>query len=151
MALDPTTLRMRYPNFAAIGDDVLAYWIADAARFVDTSWPIVEDREPAQLAYAAHSMTLQNIGADGAQAAAAAGVQLWSSGSAELRFAPDAVTALVAGGLTSTRYGREFLALLERNKGGARVTGGGFVPGLNAGFNGFAGPDGSLLRGYPYA
>jgi hypothetical protein len=63
----------------------------------------------------------------------------FQSGAMRLRFSDEAVKAAVAGGYGSTRYGIEYAALLARNRGGARVVGGGTVC-FNDGFNGWAGP-----------
>jgi hypothetical protein len=49
------------------------------------------------------------------------------------------VKQAVAGGWMSTTYGQQYLELLQRNRGGARVVGGGALL-CGDGYNGYAGP-----------
>ena len=137
----PTLLKQRYPAFAAVDDGTIQYWLTDAERFVDTTW-MESDYAPALMAYAAHSMTEQGVaGIASGGAGVPAGVTSFKSASVSINFAEAAVTQQVEGGLSADRYGREYLALLHRNKAGPRVVGGGVADGCNAGF---AGP-----LGYP--
>ncbi len=144
MALDPPALadfRARYPAFATVPDDTVTYWLADATRYVDESWPIEGDRDPAMMAHAAHSMFEQGLGTDAAGAALASGLTQWRSGSAALQFSDAAAQKAADGGLEADRYGREYLALLRRNKGGPSVTAPGRpVPSWPCGPLGWAAP-----------
>lgn len=139
---DVGTFRIRYPQFAAVPDATVQYWLDDATRFVDDSWPIVADRDPAMLAAAAHHMLAGGTAgiADGdISALLAAGVTDFKSDRFSVSFASEAVAAVSAGGFASTKPGQEYLEMLGRNKGGVRVT----MPGTACacdGFNGFAGP-----------
>lgn len=136
---DPTTFRLRYPAFASVPDATITYWLTDATRFVDDSWPIVADRDPAMMAVAAHNMADQGVIANAASDALAAGLNVWRSGTAHLGFSDVAIASAVEGGFQSSRYGQEYLRLLARNKGGPLVTLPGYVD-CNAGYNGYAGP-----------
>lgn len=132
----PATLKLRYPAFSAVPDATVQYWLTDAQRFVDQSWSEV-DYAPAIMAAAAHGMTVEGIGV--AASSIPAGVTRFRSGSMDVAFSEAAATASVEGGWKATRYGLEYLALLARNRGGARVVGGGAAV-RNDGFNGWAGP-----------
>jgi hypothetical protein len=138
----PDDLIRRYPAFAAVDPDTIQYWLTDAQRYVDQSW-LEDDYAPALIAMAAHNMATNRIaGIAGSNEAAmvAAGVADFRSASVQLRFSDEAIKVAVAGGYASTPYGLEYSMLLQKNKGGTRVVGGGRVLGCNAGFNGFAGP-----------
>lgn len=141
MSIDPATFRIRYPAFAAVSDDAIIYWLTDAGRFVDDSWPIEGDRDPAMMAAAAHHMLaggVAGIAYGDVAALLAAGVTDFKSDRFSVSFAAEAVAAVAAGGFASTRPGQEYLELLSRNKGGVRVTLPGTACGCD-GFNGFAG------------
>jgi len=132
----PANLKLRYPDFAAIADAVIQYWIDDSTRGVDESW-IEADYQPARLALAAHNMSRNGIGS-GSNAQIPAGVTNFRSGSFAVSFTDSAAAQQAAGGYASTRYGQEYLEMLARNKGGPRVMGGGAIA-CNSGFNGYAG------------
>lgn len=125
---DLATFRIRYPAFANVPDDTINYWLTDAGRFVDDSWPIVGDRDPAIMAHAAHEMLVrQTAGISNSDLVAllAAGVTDFQSGGREgfrASFSDEAIKQALAGGYEATQPGQEYLALLERNKGGPRVT-----------------------------
>ncbi|WP_165799461.1 DUF4054 domain-containing protein [Sphingomonas oleivorans] len=133
----PADLRLRYPAFAAVEEATIQYWLTDAERFVDESWA-ERDYAPALIARAAHGMAEGGLEAGGASIPA--GVSRFRSGAMDLSFADAAAAQAAAGGYKATRYGRDFLALLARNKGGARMTGGGAMPCDYPG----------RLLGYPY-
>jgi hypothetical protein len=140
---EPTSadLKIRYPAFAGVADATITYWLTDAHRFVDTSW-IEDDYAPALIAYAAHRMSETRppgIAGDAASQATANGLVRWKSGTADLQFSDTAVAEQARGGLTTTPYGREYLDLLAKNKGGGGTTAQGTIPCCD-GFNGFAGP-----------
>jgi hypothetical protein len=150
MTLAPPSLsdfRIRYSAFANVADATIIYWLADATREVDESWPFETDRDPAMIAVAAHNMMVDNVaGLSGGQIAGlvAQGVTEFKSASFMARLSDDAVKQALAGGYESTRPGLEYLRLLRRNKGGPGVTAPGIAPPCSVGFNGFAGP----LPGY---
>lgn len=135
----PADLKARYAAFAGVADDTIAYWLADAQRFVDQSW-IEGDYQPALIAYAAHRMTEESVaGLSSGGASIPAGVTSFRSASVSVNFSEAAATQQAEGGLKATRYGREYAELLARNKAGPRVVAGGIIP-CGPGFNGYAGP-----------
>ena len=141
--IDPTAadLKMRKPEFAAVDDAVITYWLTDAHRFVDQSWA-EGDYAPGLIAAAAHNMAKAPVaGIAGSDVAgfAAAGVTRFKSGTFDAQFSDEAVKVAVAGGWESTTYGQEYLALLRRNVSTFGVTASGVAP-CGYGFNGFAGP-----------
>lgn len=144
-----TDLKARYPAFAAVSVDTIAYWLADAHRYVDTLW-MAGDYAPALIARAAYAMTVAGVpGIAGGDISgfAAAGVTDFQSGAFRARFSDEAVKVAVAGGYASNVYGIEYAELLFRNKAGTRITNGGVMANCNAGYNGYAGP----LPGYIYS
>lgn len=102
--------RLRYGAFAAVADGQIGYWLADAARLVDTTWTEAS-RDPAKFAWAAHM--LAESGA--LSAAIPAGVTSFRSGSFSATI--DSGVASLTG-LRATSYGREFLALRHADFGG---------------------------------
>lgn len=112
--------RIRYPAFAAVPDATVEYWLADAERFVDDSW-IEGDRDPAKMAYAAHQLAMQGLGAAAGSISLPGGVTRFRSGSMDISIAEGAASALSRGGYGATRYGQEFAALQRRNFGGPRL------------------------------
>ena len=123
MPADPVTLKLRYPAFASIADEVLAYWITDTQRIVTDAW-FAADREPATLALAAHNCIMAGAGSKAGGAGIPAGVTRFKSASFEVQVSDAAVTAEVKGGYDATVYGQEFAVMLRRNRGGARLIGG---------------------------
>lgn len=116
----PGELIATFPAFAAVDPSRIQYWIDRAARVVDESWA-ADDFTFATMLHAAHEMVLNGFGA-GAEAEAAAGgasaFRSVRSGSLALeRFAG----AGDATGYGATQYGRQFLPLLARNRGGPRI------------------------------
>lgn len=134
----PADLKTRYSAFAAVTDEVLQYWLTDAERGVDESWSEV-DYAPALLALAAHNMAVEGVGAATSSSNIPAGVTSFRSGSFSVQFTEAAAQASLDSGLASTRYGAEYLRLLNASKGGPMVTASGYVND-GAGFNGWAGP-----------
>lgn len=119
----PGELVATFPAFAAVDQSRIQFWIDRAARVVDESWA-VDDFTFATMLHAAHEMVLNGFGG-GAEAEAAAGgasaFRSVRSGSLALeRF--DAGDA--AAGYAATQFGRQFLPLLRRNRGGPRLAGG---------------------------
>jgi hypothetical protein len=137
----PSDLKARCPAFAGVDDATIAYWLTDAHRFVDQSW-MEQDYGPALIARAAHDMVeakVAGIAQDEVEELAGSGLTQFKSGSFSASFSEAAAAQAAEGGLGSTKYGREYLELLRRNKGGLGVTGPGCVP-APCGFNGYAGP-----------
>lgn len=119
-----TFVRTAFPAFAAVPDLMLDFWIARAARSVDTSWT-QGDYTYAIALLAAHLMTTNGLGA-GAEIEGyrSAGIARLKSGTLDVSFSDGA-----AGGngsaYDSTSYGRQFALLLRQNRGGPRVIVGG--------------------------
>ncbi|RVT93699.1 DUF4054 domain-containing protein [Sphingomonas crocodyli] len=134
----PATLKMRYPAFASVPDETIQYWLTDSLRAVDDSW-IEGDRAVAEMALAAHNMTIGGVGG-GAGGSIPSGVTRFKSGSFDVAFSDTAATIAAEGGYKATRYGIEFQALLRASKAGPRVSGGIADGPCNPGYNGYAGP-----------
>jgi hypothetical protein len=116
-------LKLRFPDFAAVADDTVEYWLTDARLTVTDSW-IEADRAPAEMTLAAHNMALNGLGAGGDMAGlAGAGVSSFRSASLSVSFDASAVAAATAGGYGTTRYGIAFRTYLRRNTGGPFLSG----------------------------
>lgn len=113
--------RLRYPEFAAISDARVEYWLDDATSVVTADWGV--DEEPATLVYAAHRVARS---ATTGMSAIPAGVTRFRSGSMDVAFTESAANALSSGGYESTPYGQEFAVYLRRNRGGPRLIGCGY-------------------------
>lgn len=122
----PADLKLRYPAFAAVDDATVQYWLTDAERFVDTTWP-EGDYAPALMAVAAHNMALSGLGAIGA-GALPAGVTRFKSGAMDVTISEAAASAQAKGGWAATRYGLEFQTLQRRSFAGPRVVAAGRLP-----------------------
>jgi Protein of unknown function (DUF4054) len=120
----PAELRIRFPAFAAVTDEVINYWLADARVTVTDAW-IEADRAPGEMELAAHNMAGNGYGSAGGAVAglAAMGVTDFKSGAMSASFDAETVRAANAGGYGSTRYGVLFLTRLRRNVGGAFLAG----------------------------
>lgn len=124
----PGHLMTRYLAFSAVPTATIQYWLTDAERSVDTSWS-EGDYAAALMALAAHNMALAGLGTEAASLAGVpAGITRMKSGSLELGFTDAAANARAEGGYSATRYGKEFIALLRRNRGGPRITATGVAP-----------------------
>jgi hypothetical protein len=115
--------KVRYPGFAAVPDETVAYWIADARRVVTEAW-IEADYPIALMLHAAHELAQAGLEA-GESAGLPQGVTRFRSGSMDVGFAESVASAT---GYQGTRYGREFLVYLKRNRGGSIVVRPGTVP-----------------------
>lgn len=114
-----------FPEFQAVSKLQVDYYLQRAAASVDTSWS-EEDFAYARMLLTAHLLTINGIG-DSAEAATI------REGSGEFRsmaIGPLRLERFDRGKgqsssslFATTRYGREFLTLLRRNKGGPRVAG----------------------------
>lgn len=120
----PGELVATFPAFDGVDPVRIQFWIDRAARVVDASWT-AEDFTFATMLHAAHEMVLNGFGS-GAEAEAAAG------GASAFRSVRSGALALerfdggdATTGYAATQYGRQFLPLLRRNRGGPRLTGGG--------------------------
>jgi hypothetical protein len=127
MPADIATLRLRYPAFATVADETIAYWLTDAARIVTADWAV--DEEPGLLALAAHSMAINGALASGDAGEAALakvkgmGVTSFRSASFSATVSDAVIAAQAKGGYASTVYGQEFAVMLRRNVGGPRLVG----------------------------
>ncbi len=125
IAPTPGELVATFPAFAAVEAARIQFWLDRAARVVDESWS-AEDFGFATMLHAAHEMVLNGLGS-GAEAEAAAG---GASGFRALRSGALALERFAVGedaggpGYGATQYGRQFLPLLRRNRGGPRLAGG---------------------------
>lgn len=120
----PQDLTARYPAFADVPYDTIGIHLTDAQGGVDTSWAAA-DYAPALMALAAHNMTLLGIGTvTESEAYARAGVSSIRDGNFSASFNDKCVQGANGGGLNSTHYGRLYLTMLRRNKGGPRLVGG---------------------------
>lgn len=104
----------RYPAFAAVPSQTIAYWIADAQTIVGTNWP-TDQRDAGVLTYAAHSMAENGIGVS---SGAAQGVTGFKSGTFSVQQSDAAANRT---GLSATIYGRQYLDMCRRVFGGARL------------------------------
>lgn len=116
--------RIRYPAFATVSDEIVEYWLDDALTIVTDSW-IEADRDPAQMALAAHNLALTGYGTSGGAVSslAAMGITDFKSASMSVSFDAETVRRSGNGGYSSTRYGVQFLTYLRRNVGGPRLVG----------------------------
>ena len=119
-----TTLKSRFPAFAAVADETVEYWLTDARLIVTDAW-IEGDRAPAEMALAAHNLALSGAGSAGGAVAnlAAMGVTDFKSASMSVSLDAETVRRSGNGGYSSTRYGVQFLTYLRRNRGGPRLIG----------------------------
>lgn len=119
-----STLKTRYPAFAAVADPTVEYWLTDARLIVTDAWAEI-DRANAEMALAAHNLALNGYGTAGGAVGdlAAMGVESFKSASMSVSFNADAVKRTGDGGYSSTRYGVAFLPYLRRNVGGPRLVG----------------------------
>lgn len=116
----PAHLIARYPAFAAVPLTTIRTWLADAERFVDSSW-LEGDYAPALMALAAHNMALAGIGTATGAGAIPAGVTRFRSGAMDVAIADAVATRQADGGYQATRYGQEFVRMQRRNFAGPRL------------------------------
>lgn len=127
---DATIFKMRYPPFAAVDDAVITWWLAYVVgQNVDQGWSPANGPE-GQMSAAAHRMVKAGITIAGSDVGgfAAAGVTDFKSGTFSARFSDDAVKQALSTEWSSTPYGADYLAALEKEKGGPRITAPGHVP-----------------------
>ena len=113
-------LKTRYPEFKDVVTETLQSALDEAATRVDRSWREA-DFQPAQLLYAAHTLTLAGQGTSREAKFAglsAAGISQIKISSLSLSMAKEGTYARNpsrAGELTSTSYGVRFLDLMRVN------------------------------------
>jgi len=111
-------LAARFPAFAAVPAAAVAGAIAEAQTRVDTHW-LPGDYAIGIMLLAAHSMTLDGLGAGAEAASAAAGTLGFASmrsGGLSLDRATSRRQAAEPSIFAETSYGRRFLALLKVNQ-----------------------------------
>lgn len=120
----PADLKLRYPAFTAVDDEVVDYWIEDSLRIVTEGW-FEGDYAPAILAHAAYQMALNGLGSAGGAVGdlAAMGVTDFKSASMSVSFDASTLAAAAKGGYGANRYGNEFAVFLRRNRGGPMLVG----------------------------
>ncbi|KQM37940.1 DUF4054 domain-containing protein [Sphingomonas sp. Leaf10] len=120
----PADLKARYPEFAAIDDARVQYWLTDAERTVTTDWSEA-DYAVGLMTLAAHEMvTNGEVGAgDQVSGLLAKGITDFRSASFSASFDASVAQRAAAGGYSSTRYGQAFAVLLRRNTAGPRLVG----------------------------
>lgn len=120
-----TTLKTRFPAFAAVADETVEYWLTDARLIVTDAW-IEDDRANAEMALAAHNMAalgLDRPAGDEVGALAQMGVTGFRSASMSVNFDAQTIQNANSSAYSSTKYGQMFLPYLRRNVGGARLVG----------------------------
>lgn len=124
---DPTPymIKLDFPAFAAVDDAVIQRTIdLRIPMWVDESWPESLYTYAGELVVA-HYLSRAGLGKNSQAAnAAASGISRIKSADFELTLA-DSATSADLSGFSSTTYGRDFLALLYRAKGGPTVVSGG--------------------------
>lgn len=115
VAPTPDDLKAKYPAFVGVSDATIQIWLSDAP--VDESWSET-DYASAIMAWSAHQMVSNGIGGGDVGVAAAAGVSRLKSGTLDVSFSDGSSGS---SGYGSTSYGRLWLELLARNKGGPRI------------------------------
>ena len=124
---DPATFRLRYPEFAAVPDERVQYWLDDAPTAFDPE-RLGRNGANAAMLYAAHMLAGEVAAGGAGESEIPAGVTSMRSGSLSLSFDPNYVRAQAQCGYASTRYGAQLASLLRSYLGGARVTSASGVP-----------------------
>ncbi len=112
------SIKVLYPEFAAVADATIDAKIAQSLRWVDDSW-IEDDRNPAMSAWVAAELQAAGLGTNAKFAAAkAAGVSRVKSGDLEFSFAGGTGSSGygIAPSGASSPYYADFLAYLRRSK-----------------------------------
>jgi hypothetical protein len=104
--------RTRYPAFDAVADGTVQVWL-DEGDAETVTWPDA-DRFRAVMLYAAHKLSASGLG----QGAVAAGVTSFKSGTFSASVSDAAASRT---GFAATPYGRDYLELMRRIFGGARL------------------------------
>lgn len=125
--VEPTAANLicLHPEFATVAEPTLNAYLKRAAASVDTSWSET-DFGHARMLLAAHLLTTNGLGSTAqAQAISDGSGEFRSMAIGQLRLErfDNKAASGASSGFSTTRYGREFLTLLRRNKGGPRVAG----------------------------
>lgn len=119
-----------FPKFSKVPTATIVFWLERAAREVDTSWT-ADDIDFARSLLAAHYMTLEGLGSGTEAKINAEGLGDFKSvRSGQFSFTRGDMSSdsASAGELGSTSYGRQYMELLARNRGGPRVMSTGVLP-----------------------
>lgn len=117
----PSEFKVLYPAFVPVADATVHAWLDKAP--VDESW-FEGDYDAAIMAWTAHQLVMGGIGGGDIAVAAAAGLSRLKSGTLDVSFSGGS-SGGSGSGYGSTSYGRLWLELLARNKGGPRIAAGG--------------------------
>jgi len=121
----PADIKLDFPVFADVSDEVIQRRIDRTAIWIDESW-LESDFTYAGELVVAHYLTEDGFG-KGTDAEMAAlglsGVSRLKSGTLDVTFQASASQG--DGDFMSTKYGREFWGLLRKNRGGPRIAHGG--------------------------
>lgn len=133
-----SAFRARFPEFDAVTDERVSYWLYDAERYVSQTM-YGTNYVVALLLAAAHQIAMASDGGFGSDMPS--GITAMRSGALSLSFDAQSVRDQASGGWSATRYGAQFLALLKLTTGGPRVTSGtfgacgtGYLSGLHPSF-----------------
>lgn len=121
----PADIKTDFPQFAAVDDSAIQRVIDRNPMWIDESW-FEGDYTWARELLTAHFLTLagQGTGADAAQSIST--VSRLKSGTLDItRKNANDGAATVPDEWSGTAYGRQFYALLRKNKGGVYVAAGG--------------------------
>lgn len=108
-------LTTRHPAFSSLDSDYIDAVIAEAERFVDSTW-FEDDYQPAVMHLAAHMLI-----AEGALEGSVKGV-LTSESIGDASASYDNSDKADASDYRTTSYGRAYMRLLRVNKGGVATT-----------------------------
>lgn len=130
VAPTPAEFKIRYPEFTAVDDARVQYWLTDALRYVTDGW-IEADRAVAEMAYAAFELCRGGAGTSGGAVAGLAGMGVtdFRSASFSVSFDSAVIAGSAGGGWSSNKYGRDFAVYLRRNTGGPFLAGVPALPG----------------------
>lgn len=120
-------IKTHFPQFAAVSDAVIQYDIDLTTSVVDESW-FETDYTRARELLTAHYLTLdgQGTSTDAEMAGQGlSGVTRLKSASLDVSFSASAADTNSGSEYDTTSFGRRFLTLLRKNKGGPRIAAGG--------------------------
>lgn len=114
-----TQFKDRYPEFASLTDARIDAVMADALLWVDQTWRIEADYQPAIMAYTAHILKVEaTAAASGASGGAVSGpIKSESLGDASITYADNTSSdwRFADADLATTPYGTSYLRLRNRN------------------------------------
>lgn len=127
----PADLKEVLPGWDDVPDETVQFWLDQAARVVDETWGVDQDR--GQILLAAHEMTLVGLGPQASGSSGSIGVSdITSVRSGSLSLTLRDAKSGTAAAFASTSYGKLFYPMLLGYRGGMRVTGTGTIPGYSA-------------------